>query len=76
MVKEVGSMTPQGADSPIVLRCIDRVVSCLPAPQEIPHSELIDITLRNSFLVSVDNAHSVHPNYSFFCFCVRVFILS
>ncbi|KAH3764405.1 aspartyl aminopeptidase [Pelomyxa schiedti] len=61
--EEVGSMSPQGADSPIVLRMIERIVTCLPRPSTpISHEELVDIMLRKSLILSIDNAHAVHPN--------------
>eukprot|EP01111_Echinosteliopsis_oligospora_P001715 TRINITY_DN1250_c0_g1_i1.p1 TRINITY_DN1250_c0_g1~~TRINITY_DN1250_c0_g1_i1.p1 ORF type:complete len:465 (+),score=99.86 TRINITY_DN1250_c0_g1_i1:12-1406(+) len=59
--EEVGSSSCHGAASPLVLDVIHRVTS-LNDPSS--PSGLVDVAIRNSFLVSADMAHAVHPNYS------------
>lgn len=53
--EEIGSMTAQGADSTFLLDVLTKVSV----------SAQIDLlsALRNSFVVSADNAHAIHPNY-------------
>jgi len=51
--EEVGSATPQGAESPFALNILERVIE---------RQHLLRI-LPGSFCVSVDLAHAVHPNY-------------
>eukprot|EP01119_Soliformovum_irregulare_P004482 TRINITY_DN154_c0_g1_i1.p1 TRINITY_DN154_c0_g1~~TRINITY_DN154_c0_g1_i1.p1 ORF type:complete len:452 (-),score=158.32 TRINITY_DN154_c0_g1_i1:48-1403(-) len=52
--EEVGSQTAHGAASPMVTELVTRVTHTY---------ELNEIAIRNSFLVSADMAHAVHPNY-------------
>lgn len=56
--EEVGSGTKQGADSTFLTDVISRIVYAFGGTQE----DLI-IAVSNSFMVSADNAHAVHPNY-------------
>jgi len=56
--EEVGSESAHGAGSPVMGEAISRVVGCFGAS-----SELLQITLRRSFLISADVAHSIHPNW-------------
>lgn len=54
--EEIGSLTPQGADSSFLIDTLTRIsksadIDLLPA-------------LNNSFVVSCDNAHGLHPNAS------------
>lgn len=53
--EEVGSMTKQGADSPILYDLLSRISRSLGRDL----SEL----LPSTFLVSADNAHAIHPNH-------------
>lgn len=57
--EEIGSDSAQGAGSPVMLEAISRVVDCFDQSQE-----MLRITIRNSFLISADVAHAVHPNYA------------
>ncbi len=52
--EEIGSATPQGAESPYVLHVLERLVD---------RSDLLRL-LPQSLCVSIDLAHGVHPNYS------------
>ena len=53
--EEVGSGTRQGADSDFLQQTLERV--CAALGREYP------VAAANSFLVSADNAHAVHPNH-------------
>lgn len=56
--EEVGSGTKQGAASPILRDVIERIGICL------GHSEEQRLrTIYNSFVVSADVAHALHPNH-------------
>lgn len=53
--EEVGSGTKQGAASPMVRNIINRISASL-------DTNLFKV-LENSFIISADQAHGVHPNY-------------
>jgi len=57
--EEVGSDSAVGAGSPIMSEAISRVLGCFDTSDE-----MLKVTIRNSFLVSADVAHAIHPNYS------------
>ena len=56
--EETGSGTKQGAASPLLKDTLMRINRCLGGDEE---SYLIGVA--NSFMVSADNAHALHPNY-------------
>ncbi len=56
--EEVGSSTKQGADSSFLKDVLKRINICLKKDEE---DFICDIS--NSFMVSADNAHAVHPNF-------------
>lgn len=56
--EEVGSGTKQGADSPIVADILRRICSKLGMVEEG-----FQRAVYNSFLVSADMAHAIHPNH-------------
>ncbi len=56
--EEVGSTTKQGADSTFLYDVMKRINLCVKNDEE---SFFCDVA--NSFMVSADNAHAVHPNY-------------
>ena len=58
--EEVGSVSSHGAGSPVLQTAIDRIGTALGATD----AETKAITLQKSFILSVDQAHAVHPNYS------------
>jgi len=63
--EEVGSTSYNGAGSTILKDCIYRVTeSFISEEQNKEYESLFSRALRNSFLVSADMAHAVHPNYS------------
>lgn len=53
--EEVGSLTKQGADGTFLSDVVDRICAAL-GRDRAP-------AIANSFLVSADNAHAVHPNH-------------
>ena len=53
--EEVGSSSTQGADSTLLSDVLRRICAALSLPMEQ--------MLANSFLVSADNAHAIHPNH-------------
>lgn len=53
--EEVGSLTMQGANGTFLRDTMHRLASAL----NLPYEE----TLARSFLLSVDNAHALHPNH-------------
>ena len=53
--EEVGSRTKQGADSTFLSDLVERICAALGRDRAT--------AVANSFLVSADNAHGVHPNY-------------
>lgn len=57
--EEIGSHTPQGADSPFAGNIIERIIYNLGAEKEDYYS-----IIEKSFLVSADMAHALHPNFS------------
>ena len=57
--EEIGSHTPQGADSPFAADLIERIIYNLGADREDYYS-----IIEKSFLLSADMAHAVHPNFS------------
>jgi len=59
--EEVGSKSAQGADSNMVTEVTERITECLnPKLSKENYYRII----RNSFFISADMAHAVHPNYS------------
>lgn len=56
--EEVGSVTKQGADSPMVSQILERVLLSIGKDREDYFR-----ALANSFMISADMAHGLHPNY-------------
>ena len=57
--EETGSGTKQGAASPVLQQLLRRIVAALGGSDEDYYRCVAD-----SFMVSADNAHGVHPNYT------------
>ena len=53
--EEVGSSSCQGAGSQLLARTVDRICDALGCQP--------DTMLANSFMISADNAHALHPNH-------------
>jgi len=60
--EEVGSSTIQGACSTFLKDTLERIVDCLGLSREEYHRAISD-----SFMLSLDNAHAIHPNYTEKC---------
>lgn len=57
--EEVGSGTKQGAGSPVLRTIIERIVFNLGGgPEDLYRA------IHNSFMISADMAHALHPNYA------------
>ncbi|MFP4660943.1 MAG: M18 family aminopeptidase [Halanaerobiales bacterium] len=56
--EEIGSRTKQGADSPILANALERIAYKLGYTSEDYYR-----ALANSFIISADMAHAVHPNF-------------
>lgn len=54
--EEIGSLTQQGADSSFLIDTLNRIATSL-------NIDLL-VALSNSFVVSADNGHALHPNAS------------
>ncbi len=57
--EEVGSSTKQGADSPMLSHILERITQNLGGNRSSYFQ-----ALANSFIISADMAHAVHPNYT------------
>ncbi|MFW6377617.1 MAG: M18 family aminopeptidase [bacterium] len=57
--EEIGSKTKQGADSPFLRNTLERISLSIGYAREEFFS-----ALNNSYMISADMAHAVHPNYS------------
>ena len=55
--EEIGSLTPQGANSALLLNILERITLALGKDREGIHR-----ALANSLMISADLAHAVHPN--------------
>jgi aspartyl aminopeptidase len=60
--EEVGSTSAQGAGSPVMQDAVQRISSALNGGNISP--DLYNACIRNSFILSIDQAHAIHPNYS------------
>lgn len=60
--EEVGSSSATGAGSPIIGEAVKRINHALGAGADSPI--LYDRAIQRSFVLSVDQAHAVHPNYA------------
>ena len=57
--EEVGSASTSGAQGPFLKSVLERMISA-----ELGGADDFERTIRQSVLLSVDNAHGVHPNFS------------
>lgn len=58
--EEVGSQSATGADSNMVVEATERI--CYSLKGDMSKEDYYRV-IRNSFLVSADMAHAIHPNY-------------
>jgi aspartyl aminopeptidase len=59
--EEVGSVSAAGADGPFLKSVLQRM---LEAEDDSASAASFDRAMQNSVLLSVDNAHGVHPNFA------------
>nr|XP_011457668.1 PREDICTED: probable aspartyl aminopeptidase [Fragaria vesca subsp. vesca] len=59
--EEVGSGSIQGAGAPTMFQAMRRIISCL--AEKYVGEGSFERAIRQSFLVSADMAHGVHPNF-------------
>ncbi len=57
--EEVGSTSASGAQGPFLKSVLQRLAS-----RAGDHPDALERALRKSLLISVDNAHGIHPNYA------------
>lgn len=57
--EEVGSVSSSGAQSPFLKSVLERIVAA-----EDSTADAFERSIRHSLLLSIDNAHGIHPNYS------------
>eukprot|EP00529_Nitzschia_sp_RCC80_P018845 CAMPEP_0113473382 /NCGR_PEP_ID=MMETSP0014_2-20120614/18016_1 /TAXON_ID=2857 /ORGANISM="Nitzschia sp." /LENGTH=500 /DNA_ID=CAMNT_0000366149 /DNA_START=519 /DNA_END=2021 /DNA_ORIENTATION=- /assembly_acc=CAM_ASM_000159 len=60
--EEVGSTSAQGAGSPVMADAVQRITSALAATTN--DHDFYNSCIRKSFVLSIDQAHAIHPNYS------------
>ena len=61
--EEVGSASASGAQGPFLRSVLERIIGCTSARID-RRAEDLERLIRNSVLISIDNAHGVHPNYA------------
>ena len=61
--EEVGSASASGAQGPFLRSVLERIIGCTSARVD-RRAEDLERLIRNSVLISIDNAHGVHPNYA------------
>ncbi|GJR85149.1 probable aspartyl aminopeptidase [Tanacetum coccineum] len=59
--EEVGSDSIQGAGAPTMFQAMRRIIDCL--ANSYVREGIFERAIRQSFLVSADMAHGVHPNF-------------
>jgi aspartyl aminopeptidase len=60
--EEVGSTSAQGAGSPVMASAVERIAAALNGGNLNP--DLYNACIRKSFILSIDQAHAIHPNYA------------
>lgn len=60
--EEVGSVSTNGAGSPVIAEAVKRIASSLSNNTISP--EDYAATIAKSFCLSIDQAHAIHPNYA------------
>ena len=61
--EEVGSNSAQGAGSPVMVDCISRISTALNGGATT-NPDMHTACIRKSFVLSIDQAHALHPNYA------------
>ena len=53
----------QGAGSPIIAEGVGRITAALTSTTAVNNPDTRAACVRKSFILSVDQAHAIHPNY-------------
>ncbi|KAL3899423.1 MAG: hypothetical protein SGARI_006461 [Bacillariaceae sp.] len=61
--EEVGSTSAQGAGSPVMASAVERIAAALNGGGSL-NPDLYNACIRKSFILSIDQAHAIHPNYA------------
>lgn len=61
--EEIGSESTQGAGSPVMAEAVSRITAAFSENSHARDPEAHASAVRRSFILSVDQAHAVHPNY-------------
>ncbi|KAL7472335.1 hypothetical protein ACHAXS_012671 [Conticribra weissflogii] len=61
--EEIGSQSTHGAGSPVMSEAVSRVTAAFSGNSHSRDPELHSSATRRSFVLSVDQAHAIHPNY-------------
>ena len=61
--EEIGSQSTQGAGSPVISHAVARITTAFNEYNHGHDPETHSSAVRKSFILSVDQAHAVHPNY-------------
>lgn len=61
--EEVGSVSASGADGPFLKSIMQRMIDAGGSSEESSET-VLDRAIQNSVMLSVDNAHGVHPNFA------------
>lgn len=64
--EEVGSVSAQGAGSPVIASAVERIATALCGGTDGTKMspDLYNACIRKSFILSIDQAHAIHPNYA------------
>jgi aspartyl aminopeptidase len=62
--EEVGSLTRQGADSTFLKDTLENIAYAMASAAMVAPQNIYRIWKANSFMLSADNAHAMHPNQS------------
>jgi aspartyl aminopeptidase len=62
--EEVGSQSAIGAGSPIMMEAVRRISDAMSDSPGSLNPDIYSCSIRKSFVLSVDQAHAIHPNYS------------
>jgi len=60
--EEVSSTSAQGAGSPVMADSVSRISTALNGG--VTNPDFYNACIRKSFVLSIDQAHAIHPNYS------------
>ena len=62
--EECGSCSAQGAGSTVMMDTVKRVTKSMTIAGDETNMDIMEVTMQNSFIVSADMAHALHPNYT------------